>query len=317
MGLPPGTNASELSSKVKNRELAEVLDSVQGSSYMPGNTETDTNEIKKKICRVLKKSVFLFIFAFFPLYSGAAQKDMPLLKNSREALNAYDRGEFKKTAEYYKSRINPSAPSPALVYNLGNCYCQEGDYAKALVCYERALRLAPNDSDIFENLNFVRRKLFLPEITAPRNPAELLVSIRRHLRPDQWILIAGAFWMICWFTLIFRRKLSGGKLILLLSAGFIGMVLCITTAASQYASTYSAENAIITERGVKVYSLPSENSETTGVKLKNGEQVKIVEQRLDWARIRDGQAEGWIHSEELARIWGEFKAFRGEKKKYK
>lgn len=56
---------------------------------------------------------------------------------------------------------------------MGNCLYKLGDLPRALICYERASRLAPRDSDILENLNLVRRKLGLPEKYLIASPADI------------------------------------------------------------------------------------------------------------------------------------------------
>ena len=105
-------------------------------------------------------------------------------------------GEFKKAGNYFRSQIDKNNPDPALLYNLGTCLCNQGDLAGALVCFERALLLKPYDSAIRENLNFVRRNLFLPESGTMNSPSEMLVAICQDLRPDEWLLIAFAAWAL-------------------------------------------------------------------------------------------------------------------------
>jgi hypothetical protein len=52
--------------------------------------------------------------------------------------------------------------SSATLYNLANAYAREGKPGLAVVNYERARMLAPNDPDIEANLLLVRRSLGLP-----------------------------------------------------------------------------------------------------------------------------------------------------------
>lgn len=73
----------------------------------------------------------------------------------------------------YASRAAPAQPaqapagySAATLYNLANAYARAGKPGFAVLNYERAKLLDPNDPDIEANLNHVREASGLP-----RNPA--------------------------------------------------------------------------------------------------------------------------------------------------
>jgi tetratricopeptide (TPR) repeat protein len=305
MGLPPGTTASELADKVDSPELADCLSHTGVASYMPGVGSVDKTELKNKMYKALRKfAVLVFIF-ILPFSGFATMKKDGNVKRSDEALIAYDNGDFAKAAKYYETKLNAHSPDPALLYNLGNCYCQLGKFSKALVCYERARRLAPRDSDITENMNYVRRKLFLPEEGAASDPYELLLDFRDSFRPDQWLLIAAWLWFVAGVILAMRR-IPARKRRWIIPLGFVVfcLVASLIAAGSQYCTTYSDKEAVVIARNVPVYSLPSEKSTKAEFRLKDGERVKIEEQRLDWVRVRADNAEGWIHGKDVARLWG-------------
>lgn len=65
--------------------------------------------------------------------------------------------------------------SAASLYNLGNSYAREGKPGMAVLNYERASLLAPNDPDIEANLRFVRASSRLPSETP--NGFERLVRV--------------------------------------------------------------------------------------------------------------------------------------------
>jgi len=55
-----------------------------------------------------------------------------------------------------------ATPSAAGLYNAGNAYARQGDVAMAILNYERARVLAPNDVDIKANLEHIRAGAGLP-----------------------------------------------------------------------------------------------------------------------------------------------------------
>ncbi len=316
MALPPGTSASELADRVSDSEMGECLKSSGESSYMPGAVSMDKSELKKRVINAVKRFSVILLLCGLSLNSFAAEivkkaDNVPVkseneqITDAVEALNAYDRGDFGQAAEYYAGLIDPHAPDPALLFNLGNCLCRQKRYARAMVCYERALRLKPGDSDILENLNYVRRKLFLPEVGAVSNPVELLMDRVNFIRPDQWLLVAAVCWFLLCLAYVIRRRIDGFKRVItgVLLVGIIGSLAAVVT---QYRTVYSSKVAVITGHHVKVYSLPSEKSGRVEFKLRNGETVNIEEQRATWIRVRAENGEGWILSKTASPVWGNF-----------
>ena len=304
LALPPGTTATELAEKVDDREITECLHSSGAASYMPGGSNMDKSELKKRICKAVKAFTVILLLALLPdgamadSKKAAEPKPGPVLTNV-EALTAYDRGEFSRAADYYRSRLVPEKPDPALLYNLANCYCQMQNYPAALVCYERARLLAPGDSDIVENLNYVRRKLFQPQTGEIKDPASLIKAMRDNLRPDQWLLIAAIACAASGGILAFKRSLSFNKLSILLGIVSLAALLSIIAAATQYQNDYNPDIAVIMTDNAKLRSLPSESSGQVEAKLQSGTKVKIVESRQDWSRVRCGEADGWLKSDQI------------------
>lgn len=77
------------------------------------------------------------------------------------ATQAYREGRFADARTGFEQLRSAGYESPALYYNLGNAYYKTGDAARAVLFYERALRLAPGDEDILHNLQLVN--LTLPD----------------------------------------------------------------------------------------------------------------------------------------------------------
>ena len=57
-------------------------------------------------------------------------------------------------------------------------------------------------------------------------------------------------------------------------------------------------------RNAPVYALPSTQAlRLLDINLQSGEEVRIVETRLDWVRIRAGSAEGWVKKDDVQKLW--------------
>ncbi len=300
--LPPGTSADELANKLQagNPELADALKSNAHSSFMPGMSSAGGNGTKEKLYNALKKAKFI-IMAVCMLSSLCTLKADNDFDN---ALGAYDKGKFKEAEQSFRQHLKDKAPDPALLYNIGNCRYQEGDLANALLCYERALRLAPGDSDILENLNFVRRKLMMEEKGKAENPLELLLNLRDVFRPDTWMLLAAFFWTAAWTIAALRRQPILARLWLYpLAAMLLGFALTLAALIAQQFNGYSGKEAIICSRGTNFYSLPSENARQLEIKSRPGDIVRVEEQKGDWIRLRLDGNDVWCQKDKCALLW--------------
>ncbi len=70
----------------------------------------------------------------------------------------YKTGDFDSAQKNYSQAMktqNPSLRQKSL-YNLGNCNFRKGDYEAAVKNYEESLKLAPNDEQAKQNLEFVK-----------------------------------------------------------------------------------------------------------------------------------------------------------------
>jgi hypothetical protein len=71
-------------------------------------------------------------------------------------------GQAATAAQAGESNTGPSGYSAAALFNRANSCARDGKTGLAILNYERAQLLAPNDSDIAANLHFVRTKAGLP-----------------------------------------------------------------------------------------------------------------------------------------------------------
>ncbi len=300
LNLPPGASLSDAADAIgtdaKTQPFRSALQTLANASWMPELAKSFTPEMKQDLLKGMTKFLsFACLFLVLPLSAASTQE---------EALHAYDNGNFKDALQFYANELNqnPRQVSPAVLYNMGNCYYQLGDLARAMVCYERANKLAPRDSDIQENLNLVRRKLLLPEKFTVEHPSHLLVWFRDLLRLDEWLLAGTAALCICFFGFGFlsiRKKYWKSVL-------GIGLLLFLASAAAmafQYAVHYAGDNAVTIRRNTPVYALPSEANGRPVQHLREGTEVDVEEIRLGWARIRSGSEEGWVREQDLLPMW--------------
>jgi len=304
LNLPPGTTTSELSGKVKNAELAECLTSVGEASYLPGASNLNKKELRNKLYKALKRLTIIGLLFMMPQMLDAAVKaeKKATASNFNEAVKAYDSGDFNAADKFFRSHIIKNAPDPSLLYNLGTCLCNKGDLAGALVCFERAHLLAPYDTAITENLNFVRRRLFMPEVNKMNGPTEMLLAACSSMRPDEWLLVALFAWTAGGIFLAFRRKLSLNKRIVFIGSCMIIFISALGISIFEKLDAYSDKKAVVTSEDAELRSLPSTTSGSKLVRLRMGTMVNIIESRFDWVRIKTDNTRGWMQKGKITRI---------------
>src|SRR5258706_2151249 len=76
-----------------------------------------------------------------------------------QANQLYRDAQYEKASQLYEQVSKNGYESPALYYNLGNCYFKLHNLRAAVLSYERARRLAPRDEDISYNLRLANLRV--------------------------------------------------------------------------------------------------------------------------------------------------------------
>ena len=319
LDLPPGTSLSETASRVKESEpeLGRQLEDLANIAWMPSLRSQLNEKFRKQLASAVRKFGVIAFFLgalFLALPANAAEeaaapdKSVPaeivLPKTSDEAKTAYDAGQFRQALDYYASKIDSRNVSPALLYNMGNCFYQLGDYPRALVCYERARYLQPRDSDISGNLELTRRKLLLPPKYRVESPADFMLAARDFLRVDEWLVVCacGLTLVLVALGMFFRRHSNLWQWPFY--TGIVVAVICSAALIAKVSADDPAREAVVIVRNTPLYSLPSAESGRVEQYLKPGTEVSIEENRMDWVRVRlENNDEGWVRGSNLALLW--------------
>lgn len=292
--LPPGTTVSELSRTLDDPELTAILNRAEVGAFMPGDTDAiDTALLLRKV-RMLAALLGLLCAPML-----AAATDNPM----HQAAAAYETGEIDRAEAIYRHLADADDRLyPTLLYNLGNCAYRRNETGRALGYYERARRLAPRDSDILQNLNFIRAQLSLPPVDAAGGPLQRIALTRDQLRPDQWLSLAAGSWLLFWL-LLGALRLRRMRFHPAAAAPLLLAVVALWAAAAQHRDTYRDGQCVVVESGVQMRLAPYDTGRPIGKPLRSGDYGLIREQRPNWSRVRIGQSEGWIRNHALFTIW--------------
>lgn len=310
-GLPPGATPSEVAGRCPSTEVVAFLRAVESAGYCPGGT-CGLSRFRDTLAKAVKRGTFLVIFgisafALQDVHAQTVDTGITVVSDTVAAADLrtlYDRGEF---IEALKGNLRllraEKAVDPALLYNIGNIYYQAQYYPEALLCFERARRLAPDDSDILNNLNAACRKLELPERGGVTNPVELLAAFRDSFRIDTWFLMilagAGLLFVALAVLRLGRRRIG----LWVLGAAGVIFVFSLAMFIWQDETLYRTDEALVLRERTPVWMLPQADGAKQRAALNAGITVTIREQRPGWTLIRYHGGEGWVRSHSVAPIW--------------
>ena len=242
----------------------------------------------------------LFILTTFLVRSQSQE-------NLKVANDFYAEGNYEGAIEGYQSIINTDNISTDIYYNLGNCYYKKDNIPEAILNYEKALKLKPDNEDALFNLAMAN-KLTIDKID--RLPELFIGSTWRNLITSKTI----ENWAYYAIGLIFLSLLFFVSYLLLQQvmikkvgfyAGlfFLGLSMFTFLMAAQHNSIIKqSTEAIIFAPTITIQSEPNENSEELFT-LHEGTKVTLLESNNDWSKIKlpNGNI-GWIKSEEIKSI---------------
>ena len=103
----------------------------------------------------MKRLVYIFMFILLSQTLFAVDRDSLWVR----ANDAYSLGEYSTALDIYNHIEREGYVSARLWYNMGNtCYKLQDD-GRAILYYERALKLDPSNSDVKHNLEIARLKI--------------------------------------------------------------------------------------------------------------------------------------------------------------
>ena len=109
----------------------------------------------------------------------------------RRADSVYQQENYADAITLYEQIAANGNEGSILFYNLGNAYYKNGDNAKALLWYERALKLDPTDEDIQHNIAFVNQKIIDKIDAVPETLfAQWWQKVTNLMNERQWAILS-------------------------------------------------------------------------------------------------------------------------------
>lgn len=248
---------------------------------------------------------FRNIFVAFLLFTGSPSFAQNTLQSASEAYRSED---YAKSIRLYEQvlaqNISEGKESAEVYYNLGNAYFRNGETAKAILNYERALLLDPGDRDIRHNLCFARTRI---EDKIDTSESFFVMNwvngLKNLFNSNRWAAIAVALFnafLICVAVYLFVRRVWIRK-----TAFYAGIVLFVFAIIANIFS-FSLKNSrinrstgIVMTASASILTSPDTNSREL-FRLHEGTKVKLNKTDGNWIEIEIANGSvGWTSKENV------------------
>ena len=224
-----------------------------------------------------------------------------------QANDAYEQENYDSTISLLDSLLNAGLESPELYYNLGNAWFKKSEIPKAILYYEKAKKLDPNNTDINYNLELANTKI-ADKIEA--TPEFFLKKWWRtsllFFSESQWVSInIISYSILLVFVIIFFITQSKSVKQASFFLGILFLFISLLTGIYGYQSSkriHEHNTAIVFTPTVNVKSSPNESANTIFV-IHQGTKVQLLDQLKDWYRIKLANGSlGWMRKEDFEKI---------------
>jgi tetratricopeptide (TPR) repeat protein len=249
-----------------------------------------------------------------PAPEAAEPKVFTAEELAAQADSAYSKDSYAQAEALYLQALKAGGSSSTLFYNLGNAYYRQGNLGKAIVNYERALKLDPTNSDARANLEFVNSKITDKQI----DNGSYMYSL--------WERLVGLFTANTWavLSLILFTLFIGGAATYIFASGiavkkaafFGGLIVLVFTIGSTIVAFSAADRvnsnsqAIILAPSSQLSTSPREvrSQSEQAFLLHEGTKVEIIDSIANpgegmWYEVVVGRGErAWVKATDVERI---------------
>lgn len=213
--------------------------------------------------------------------------------------NAYEKAEYTKAINYYKQVLDDNHESSEVYFNLGNAYFKNNNIALAILNYERAQRILPENQEIKNNLQLANQKVEDEDEATKTNE---LFNWKEGLSEKKWSIATLALFLIT--VIAFSFYIISVDVKLKKASFFTGVVTLLFTVFSFVIAKIAYDEAkkqagIIMAATVTVNGEPNQTSTKLFV-LHAGTKVRVKKQYQTWLEIELASGNtGWVEKSSI------------------
>lgn len=252
----------------------------------------------------LKLLLSLLLFAFTNVKSFVQTEAEAAMQSGN---SFYQKENYKAAAQEYESVLQLGYESAPLFYNLGNTYFRLNELGKAILNYEKSLKLEPGDEDAIYNLRIAEARTVDKIQTVPKifisEWWEILVT---SFSVSGWGIVFVIFYIIMLGLIAFYFLTRSGRMqrfafylgVVNLSVVFLVLILFVLSYNREVNSNYG----VLIEDMITAKQSPNQQSSDAFV-IHEGVKFEIQETLNNWAKIKleDGKV-GWLPENSFGKI---------------
>ena len=253
--------------------------------------------MKKNIYRIILLMIFISLSIVKADVKSVMQKGNELYKNNK----------YQLAIDEYDKLVKQGYEGTSLYYNLGNAHYRLGKVGYAILYYEKALKLSPNDEDVKHNLvlakNNTKDKV---ETLPPFFIFNIWESLLALFSVSGWTVLVYTIFillLLCVIAYFFSRTSPQQRVSFFSGFGVLAvLIFVIILLAVKVNKEFNIKDGIIVSNLVTVKSSPDNSSKDEFV-IHEGLKVRLADKVDNWAKIRlaDGKL-GWISEENFKEI---------------
>jgi len=251
------------------------------------------------------KKYLINIFYLLIFLSSLAKADSNSIMQT--ANEYYKNNRYQLAIEEYNKLLLDGFEGTSLYYNLGNAHYRLGKVGYAILYYEKALKLSPNDEDVMHNLALAKLNLKDKVDTLPPFFIfNLWEGILAAFSVTGWTIIVYIIFilvLIVFVVYFFSRSVTEQRISFFTGIGLtVILLLTISLLIVKMNKEFNTKDGVIIETSVIVKSSPDYSSKDS-FQIHEGLKVRIEDNVDDWVKIRldDGKI-GWITEKSLGII---------------
>jgi tetratricopeptide (TPR) repeat protein len=213
-----------------------------------------------------------------------------------DANRVFAAGQYQASTQGYETVLAQNGYSAPVLFDLGNSYYREGDFARAILAYQRARVLAPEDADIAANLALAQKQGGLAVTDAPWSE-----KVTRILSASGWAWLGCVAWTLLCGSLLLRTVLPRRRFVFSVGAMACAFVLLDAIAALALSSGQLRE-AVVVDKNAAALISPFPAAQTVFSPVA-GETVAVQKAYGDFLLVTDHAGHtGWVSKAQVTPV---------------
>jgi len=227
-----------------------------------------------------------------------------------KANKSYKKGDYKKAISLYSILEDKEIKDNNLYYNMANSYVKLEKYGYAILYYEKALDINPDDLDTISNLKLVNSKN-IDKILNSAGKVEVagvssIYSFLRRLNPSILMISFIIIWSLFFIVLILKKLniniFSKSMNILFITLFLILIIFNTSLIFGNYYALSKVKLGVVVNKKLSVLEGPDSNYKELFI-VHEGLKIEITDKRDKWYEITlpNGNI-GWVDSKGFKQI---------------